>query len=643
VGDEIIAGTIVIARNALNLLQAHINYIDYNTGEFYVGGPMGLQAGTRVQINDPTGRFGRAQSPDPRLTVDADNPTVHATTGYPMCIPRVEPRNGGDSLCPQGNRPRDASGNLINTFTMPIAQDGVYPDARQQAPLEVGDLVEVSGAPLLDARGPFISAWGVNAWVGIYTFPGSQPTYLSIEEQIMGAGGFPNPNVAQEATARLLFTGFTTDPTSVVRIVAIDVNPCTGAENERVLVPALAVDPGPPVGAIRGRFVLRALGGVFLPVTRELRVLSSNGVVATPVANGLEAGQYQAPTFEFIFAEGRVPGQPFPPANFIDIPFMTQGIGPWGGPSGPIVGPLTPFPDAVTLPAVNCGGGVPKPPTAPIANAGGSQTANAGAQVSLNGNGSRDTNSPARPLTYLWTQTFGQPVTLSNPSASNPTFIAPLIKGPIGFALTVSNGAFFNVATATVSIINGQPAPAIARAGADRSAATGAFVTLSGTGSVNPQAPASSPRTGLTFRWQQIAGPTVTLSNPAAVSTTFRTPILPVASAPVDLVFNLTVSNTVGSSVDQVKITVNPPRDTVSATAGFSTGTALRPNAQLIITANSNNTSGAAQLTAVGYGPMTNQGGGAYSLVLVGVARPASVTVSSNFGGTITVPVALRP
>ena len=58
-----------------------------------------------VRINDPNGRFGRAQSPDARFSVDDQNPTVHAGTGYPMCVPRTDPASADDPLCPQTNRP----------------------------------------------------------------------------------------------------------------------------------------------------------------------------------------------------------------------------------------------------------------------------------------------------------------------------------------------------------------------------------------------------------------------------------------------------------------------------------------------------------------------------------------------------------
>jgi hypothetical protein len=104
VGDQFIAGLVSLAQQALNTSSGMVNFVDYNAGELRVGGPLGVAEGTRVQINDPNGRFGRPASPDGRFSVDDENPTIHAATGYPMCIPRVNP-SAGDPLCPETNRP----------------------------------------------------------------------------------------------------------------------------------------------------------------------------------------------------------------------------------------------------------------------------------------------------------------------------------------------------------------------------------------------------------------------------------------------------------------------------------------------------------------------------------------------------------
>jgi hypothetical protein len=64
----------------------------------------------------------------------------------------------------------------------------------------------------------------------------------------------------------------------------------------------------------------------------------------------------------------------------------------------------------------------------PVANAGQAQTATSGSQVTLNGSSSADPDGDG--IAYNWMQTAGTPVTLLNPTAPMPTFIAP--DEPVG-------------------------------------------------------------------------------------------------------------------------------------------------------------------------------------------------------------------
>ena len=113
VAEVYIAGLIYVSQQGLNQGAGFINFIDYNLGEIRVGGLIGSNTtGTRVRLNDPVGRYGRpTTSPDVRFTVDPDNPTIMAGTGYPMCLPRTAPCGPGvstDGLCPEENRPIQA-------------------------------------------------------------------------------------------------------------------------------------------------------------------------------------------------------------------------------------------------------------------------------------------------------------------------------------------------------------------------------------------------------------------------------------------------------------------------------------------------------------------------------------------------------
>ena len=442
-----IAGLVFISQQSLNVGQGYIKSIDYATGELCVSAGLpanGLQGQTekspvcgtsdaRVRINDPVGRFGLRHGGsgcilagscdvedshyDPRFTADTDNPTIHASTGFPMCIPRAYPfgsEGDTDALCPQQNRPKQSGSvkcknlpvtNGITFPAFPAQTDGYchsfvmdalptntlhrqalavrLPDANggtttipcttrpdRQAPFEVGDYIDYSGTLLIDNNGVdyYISAHTINDHVGIYTYPGSKPVYVMIEALLAGTNALPLQNIPQEVTSRIKVEGFTTDPSSMVDIFAMDVDKQNGLVTERLLA---SVNPsGPPVVG-RGRFVPAA--GSFSPPTRNMRIVSRTLCKsktqacfipqayldpknpAGKYANGLVAGQYNAPNFEYIFTENLFLGDPVLPNNFQDLAFLACGSGPLttatAGDTPPIVEPLDPAPWAAPMPA----------------------------------------------------------------------------------------------------------------------------------------------------------------------------------------------------------------------------------------------------------------------------------------------------
>jgi hypothetical protein len=81
---------------------------------------------------DPTGRFGKKQTAgfDDRFCVDPDNPTIRAATGFPMCIPRSNPADGDDPLCPvrprcQGSCSHPEAGIISSVFHEPAERCGL--------------------------------------------------------------------------------------------------------------------------------------------------------------------------------------------------------------------------------------------------------------------------------------------------------------------------------------------------------------------------------------------------------------------------------------------------------------------------------------------------------------------------------------
>jgi len=754
IGNTYIAGLITMSQQSLNGGQGFINFMDYANGEMRVGGAMGSPTtGTRVKVNDPSGRFAPVYSIDPRFTIDNENPTVATETGYPMCFPHSNPAVLDDPLCPQRNRPIDPVTGFPQTiFTMqpPGAKPGpaAGTNAWVAAPFEVGDYVSFAGTLMKDGPQPsagpppvagvsatYIAAHTVTANVGIFTTPGTNPAYVGLEFSLLGVGGLPIGGLAQEAAVRTAFGGFTTDPSRNISLWGIDVDSCSDATSDRDWG-TVSVDPGPPTGAVKGRWRTRPTqqvitgpaAGVFLPPTRMMRVaLIGAYSAASPLIsnNGLITGQFAAPIGEYIFPENLGIGTPPVPNSFTDFPFLVNGT--FAALPGMNVGQLTPFPNA-TVPAPLCGRPAnPAPPTAnaganqtssvglvvtldgsastdpnglaiawvwtpplgitlnsnfvsnpsftaavagtfifsltvtnteglsaapssvtitvnpaitglsPIANAGTAQTVGAGTTVLLNGLASSDSNVPAQSLTYAWTPPAG--ITLSNAAAATPTFTAPTpfpAATSLTFSLRVTNTSLLPSAPSTVNItVNPVGAP-IASAGANQIKNPGQLVTLNGSLSSDP---AGLP---LTYLWQKVSGPAVSLSSATAASPTFTAP------ASGTFGFTLTVNNGFVSSAAAITlVTINTAgADTVIITvAEYRIG-----KARLTVTATSSITDGTPVLTLMGFGvngsgvPMDFLGGGVYTVVLTGVPQPATVRVNSSLGGTQTSPLTkIRP
>lgn len=468
--DKYVAGLVTVSQQALNFGQGFVNYIDYAKGELRIGGAPRAASPTdaRVQINDPVGRFGLQHSPDPRFTADTDYATVHAKTGYPMCVPRSDPAAADDPECPKANRPLDAGGNPVGNFTMPPQPDppATLPagnaDSTKQAPIMVGDFVEYIGTLQQDADGQYISAFQIIPNVGIYTAPGNDPAYIVLEDTVLGVGGTPIPGVPQENNNRIVIVGFVTDPSRAVDAYAVEVDPCTGQETERIIS---TLGPLIPELVPRGRVRFAQLVSNANPPTRTWR-LRYSGTAAMTSANGLFAMQYTLPVNEYIFPENTIFGDPTllaVPLNFQDFPFLTLGSGPWRDANGPIVSQLNPFP-LVQIPGMSPA--IPTPPVcrpvptlAPTAQAGIPQTVRTGSTVTLTATGI-DPNTPALPLTFTFRQVGGPSVTLSATSVAavdgraSVTFTAPALAAGatpviLNFTVTASNGTVSSPASTT--------------------------------------------------------------------------------------------------------------------------------------------------------------------------------------------------
>jgi hypothetical protein len=631
VGDTYIAGLVNISQQDLNSGAGFINFINYATGEMRVGGQIVVDGagnpvlsatnpGARVQINDPVGRYGRVVSPDVRFTVDPDNPTIMSATGYPMCLPRTAPVGGvtTDALCPEGNRPiitpATATSPAVystnfttNNLTNPgfPAFPGVFPDSTLQAPFEVGDWITFAGTLVTDNATPTTGPWPgtANTYISahtivnntaIYTFHGSDPAYIMTEVTIIGTGGLTVLG-AGEAVIRTRFEGMTTDvdPSGVaqrkIHLYGIDLD-SAGNTTDRDWG-TIGVDPGPPIGAVKGRWRFRPpclpfgsvparpdkdcvmnQSGTFLPPTREMRSVieglqSQNPALpgALTSANGLFFGQYHAPILEYIFPEN-VPGAPIVENNFNTIPFLTCGgyssSGIPGG-AGTLAATLNPWPSNIAPNLSTCINLV-TPPNNVVATATPSSVfSGSGTVVTLSA-----TASGTAPLSFAWTQapTDVPQVVITNPNTASATFTTPVVAAntTLHFTVTVTNSAGSASATANVTVSVDQP---IVDPVPNQTVFSGTPVTINITGSD----PGGLP---LTFTVTQTSGPApnppglvVTQLPPSGATATF-TYTLPVGAPAATLTFSIVANNgLLNSPAQTTSVTVNPLPDQLSITA----------------------------------------------------------------------------
>ena len=173
----------------------------------------------------------------------------------------------------------------------------------------------------------------------------------------------------------------------------------------------------------------------------------------------------------------------------------------------------------------------------PMADAGPDQTVEEEDVVTLDGSSSADLDDGI--ASYMWEQTAGPSVTLSDNSAVQPTFIAPDVGSEgdsLTFLLTVTdNGTLKATDTCIVNVVGWANIPPIAEAGSDQVATEGDTVMLDGSNSTDPDDGIAS------FHWTQTAGRPVTFDNPSAAQTFFTAPTVP--SDGEDLALELTVTD----------------------------------------------------------------------------------------------------
>ena len=172
----------------------------------------------------------------------------------------------------------------------------------------------------------------------------------------------------------------------------------------------------------------------------------------------------------------------------------------------------------------------------PTANAGVDQTVPEKSIVTLDGSNSTDPDDGIE--SYLWKQVAGPSVSLSDPEAVQPTFLAPEVE-PDGvsfiFELTVTDFGGLKASDTTTVNVRFVNDPPTADAGPNQNVGEKTTVTLDGSNSTDPDDGIES------YLWKQVAGPSVSLSDPEAVQPTFLAP--EVEPDGVSFIFELTVTD----------------------------------------------------------------------------------------------------
>ncbi|CAG8972965.1 hypothetical protein HYALB_00008325 [Hymenoscyphus albidus] len=365
-------------------------------------GSIVIENGPTLRINDPNAKYSAGFDSIPLFTADDENPSITSFSGFPVCVPR----SANDPKCPSANRPPAGS--------------RVISDALHMAPLKVGDYIEYSGIQF----GGQTIVYNLVANIDITT-SGSQPGFIRVEDAIIGVAN-ADPNVE---AARAKFTGLASRSDLLVRIFAIDEDPCTGEVVDRLLTTTT------PDGAARNKWKVEIARGTNIGLyTRNYRI--KIGDTTTQTTDGILAGQYVQPVTEWIFPELVTPGGAPPPNDFSNIGPLANGF---GFVDGVLFGQLKPWPGSnAPVPAkTNC-----QPPSAttstaptstdPIqikADAGADVKALGGVSLLLTAKQTGD-NVPDSSLTYAWTQLPGSPtVTLTNANTANARITLPKLSG----------------------------------------------------------------------------------------------------------------------------------------------------------------------------------------------------------------------
>lgn len=183
----------------------------------------------------------------------------------------------------------------------------------------------------------------------------------------------------------------------------------------------------------------------------------------------------------------------------------------------------------------------------PVVNAGNSQSVIEGITVNLSVSAS---DLDGEIASYLWQQTSGETVTISNSASANASFTSPSVSegevANLSFSVTVTdNEGGVTVDTVSVSVSNVNPP--VADAGTDQTVNENTIASLQGSAS-------DSDGSIVSYSWSQVSGVDVSIEDPASASTFFTAPEI---VSDETLVFQLQAFDNDGASdTDTVTIVI---------------------------------------------------------------------------------------
>ncbi|KAK5660755.1 hypothetical protein OQA88_12121 [Cercophora sp. LCS_1] len=315
-----LVGQIVIYEFFESVSGGYIESLNYTEGTIQIhNGPV-------VRISDPNGVFSVGYSDHPFMTADDVSPSITSFSGFPMCIPR----NTTDPLCPLSNRPASGAGIFV------------APDQLVMAPFMPGDFITFSGFRRKGTNE--VVAFSIVA-LNVQIQTTGNIVYVRMELGLLGIVS-PSP-IAEIPESR--FIGFVSNALASVTLYAMDVDPCTGETNDRIIATVGLR------GGANAQMKFRYRNDILSGYTREYRATAEiQGVPKTVVTkNGLVAGTYVQPVNVWIPAELGIPGAQPITHEFIGMDHLAKGVG--KDALGRHWGALDPFPQSgVTLPMVVC-------------------------------------------------------------------------------------------------------------------------------------------------------------------------------------------------------------------------------------------------------------------------------------------------